>query len=138
MFSITKNKNIETNNLLNKDLLIDYLEQLVLMKVDGQISEKQSDLDSITRILSEKKESVKSNKKLLLSKSRNLSKLNKISKILSLIDTLREEGRIIGNNKKKIFDLLEKINTLSINQLINIEEKLIIAIPEERSLTTFG
>lgn len=138
MFSITKNKNIETNNLLNKDLLIDYLEQLVLTKVDNQISEKQSDLDSITRILSEKKESVKSNKKLLLSKSRNLSKLNKISKILSLIDTLREEGRIIGNNKKKIFDLLEKINTLSINQLINIEEKLIIAIPEERSLTTFG
>lgn len=128
----------QNNTILNTNELLDYLTQIILSKIDIQVQDKQNKLNETKIIYNEKKNLVKQQKKDLLNKSREISKLNKISKILTLITTLREEGRIVGNTRKQIIDLLNKINGLSITQLIKIEEKLIIAIPEERNLTTFS
>lgn len=128
----------QNNTILNTNELLDYLTQIILSKIDLQVQDKQNKLNETKLIYNEKKNLVKQQKKDLLNKSREISKLNKISKILTLITTLREEGRIVGNTRKQIIDLLNKINGLSITQLIKIEEKLIIAIPEERNLTTFS
>jgi hypothetical protein len=128
----------QNNTILNTNELLDYLTQIILSKIDTQVQDKQNKLNETKLIYNEKKNLVKQQKKDLLNKSREISKLNKISKILTLITTLREEGRIVGNTRKQIIDLLNKINGLSITQLIKIEEKLIIAIPEERNLTTFS
>lgn len=128
----------QNNTILNTNELLDYLTQIILSKIDIQVQDKQNKLNETKLIYNEKKNLVKQQKKDLLNKSREISKLNKISKILTLITTLREEGRIVGNTRKQIIDLLNKINGLSITQLIKIEEKLIIAIPEERNLTTFS
>jgi hypothetical protein len=128
----------QNNTILNTNELLDYLTQIILSKIDTQVQDKQNKLNETKLIYNEKKNLVKQQKKDLLNKSREISKLNKISKILTVITTLREEGRIVGNTRKQIIDLLNKINGLSITQLIKIEEKLIIAIPEERNLTTFS
>ena len=90
-----------------------------------QYNKLKQENDNSIKLLKDKKE--KYNKLI-----KQVTKDKKIYKILTIIDTLKKEGLLIGRNRMKIKGILtNNIESLSLNELDILEDKLIFHLPEK-------
>ena len=111
--------------------LYNYLSLIVLSKKDKQVEEQKIKYDSDKTSISEMKRKLS---KLAIEYSSNRkesSRLSLIGRILSLVNTLRREGVLIGKRKSEIIKVLNEIETKPISILRDLEEKLVVYLPEK-------
>ena len=123
-------------DLANDDLL-NYLSESILSLTDEEIERESSQLSIIKNELNEEKLKMKSVKNELLKTEVEYQRVEVLKSVLTKVDTLMREGILIGDNRKKISELLLNINQKSLKHLKLIEEKLLIHVPENSNKVTF-
>lgn len=120
---------------LDKRELLTYLSQVVLAKTDEEIEAASNGAKNAKKQLNEAKKQLKAVKngmnRLLIEHQRYKIMLS----VLQKIDTLREEGVLVGENKMRVRKLLTGINSKSIRQLKSLEDKLSSYVPEAPRIT---
>ena len=114
----------ENGSNSNYDSLVNHLSQIVLSETDEQIKSKSAEFDKLKIQLDKIKNEMIAIKKGSDTLIDEYSKEKLISRILTLVGTLKEEGAIRGNNKVQIIKLLNSIEKLNYEELINVEKKL--------------
>jgi len=95
--------------------LISYLSQVVLTQIDEKIERKRGTLDQIKELISETKVELKTLKERLVHVRAERKRLDALYGVLKLIDSLKQEGVLIGTNRTKISSLLYKVQDLDIS-----------------------
>lgn len=116
--------------------LLSYLSQVVLSQTDDEIETKHSAYRKSKQDLQYAKGSLDSNRREMLEASKELSKLRVIDEILSIIESLNENGMLYGPRKSKFLALLNDLRTKSFPQLKSLAEKLRIQMPQGISKST--
>lgn len=125
----------ELSNLNAEDIDIDeltqHLSQLVLTRTEKEIGDRQHLLIQKKDYLKKSKELIKPLKQEYDSLVSNLSKEKQLSRVLSIIDTLKKEGKLVGKNKITVRDVLLKLDKMDFEKLRKLEEKLSIYLPDK-------
>jgi len=124
--------------LIPLDGLLSYLSQLVICKTDDRIERKQQSLDRAKKDLLESKDRLKTIRERLEHVSKEYKRLEAMYEVLRLIDNLKQEGVIIGNNKNKIARLLYKIQDHEIETLQTLKARLSIYQSDQQNKITIS
>ena len=116
-------------DMSHRDLL-SYLSQIVLSKTDEEIEIREGEIKIKRQELTESKERLKNIKERLIRISVESKRLGALYRVLKLIDTLKQEGVIIGNNRAKITKLLHDIHEQNFQKLRALEERLSMYLPD--------
>lgn len=119
------------SNVAEKELL-DILTEVVLKKSDEEISKRAQVLRGVKQQTLEKKQLFVEWKKRLKKISSEYSREMQVKRVLSLIETLVQEGVLIGKKRARVREVLHKIYEYDFNTLRNLEEKLVIYLPSDR------
>lgn len=114
---------IDSSNLEYQDLFY-YLSQIVLSKTDEEIETKHKEFLESSDSLEKAKDELKDIKKNLLSCSREIGRLQTMTSIVSMIDTLKKEGVLFGDKRSKVLGALNDITSKNVSQLRELEDKL--------------
>lgn len=120
------------------DGLLSYLSQLVVSKTDDKIERKQQSLDRAKQNLLESKDRLKTIRERLKHVSKEYNRLEAMYEVLKLIDTLKQEGVIIGSNKNKISRLLYRIQEHEIETLQTLKARLSTYLSDQQSKITIS
>jgi len=123
---------------LSSDSLLSYLSQIVLSKIDEKIEKRQKHLNEAKNILSESKSRLRETKERLTHISTEYERLKALYEVLQLIDTLKQEGILIGNNRVKISGLLYRVQDQNITMLKTLKRKLSVHLPEQYNKITIS
>ena len=115
--------NINSTELETKDLL-SYLSQIVLTLIDGETKVKKNKLDEIKKKIAVSYKHIQEVKNINSKISSELSKQKALNRVLGLILTLIREGKLAGQNRKQVLNILENIDTKNFQYLRSLEEKL--------------
>ena len=124
--------------LLPLDGLLSYLSQLVICKTDEKIERKQQSLNKAKEDLSRSKDRLKVIRERLGHVSNECKRLEAMYEVLQLIDNLKQEGVIIGNNKDKISRLLYKIQDHEIETLKTLKARLSTYLSDQQNKITIS
>lgn len=125
---------VDTENLSNENLL-SYLSQVVLCKTDEEMKIREDKIKFLRHEMNEKKKSLRETKNRLIHVYSESKRLDALSDVLELINTLNKEGVLIGKNRVKIFRLLDDINEQSFQKLRTLEERLSIYLPRRNRIS---
>jgi len=89
-------------------------------------------------ILSESKSRLRETKERLTHISTEYERLKALYEVLQLIDTLKQEGILIGNNRVKISGLLYRVQDQNITMLKTLKRKLSVHLPEQYNKITIS
>lgn len=123
---------------INTDSLLTYLSQVVLSKIDDKIEKRQKHLSDAKLRLVESRSQLKEVKERLTQVSTEYERLKALYEVLQLIDNLKKEGILIGNNRAKISRLLYKIQDQNISTLKSLKLKLSVHLPEQYNRITIS
>jgi len=127
----------EDNNLiLSTRNLVSYLSQIVLTKIDENIENKKYELDSITNEIVDLKTSLNDKKNRLIRLQEEMQRLEVLSKTLDVMNTLKQEGVLIGKNKNKISDLLNNIFDQPIEKLQALQSRFLTYVNTDNNRVT--
>ena len=129
---------IVDGSLLPLDGLLSYLSQLVICKTDDKIERKQQSLNKAKEDLIGSKTRLKAIRERLGHISNEYKRLEAMYEVLRLIDNLKQEGVIIGNNKDKISRLLYKIQDYEIEALKTLKVKLSNYLSDQHNKVTIS
>lgn len=104
--------------------LIFYLSQLVLTRKQGEIEEKWKTLNNIRHEVELNQLNLKENKRNMEQLGVTLRKMEIELMILQRMRRLRQGGMIFGENKRKIVNLINKLDQKSEEQLLEVLNKL--------------
>jgi hypothetical protein len=124
--------------LLPLDGLLSYLSQIVISKTDDMIEGKQRSLEKARKTLSDSKIRLKTISERLSTISNECKRLEAMYNTLQLIDVLKQEGMIIGNNKNKISRLLYKIQDYDFEDLTKLKLRLSTYISDQQNKITIS
>lgn len=111
---------------LDKDDLFNYLSEIIFVKTDEEIDQLTNMIDNGKNKLSEIDKEINEIKSEYELNLMELSKQQTLMRILSLIESLKMEGRLVGQRAIKIRNLLNVIDEKSFDDLREIETKLSI------------
>jgi len=123
---------------LSSESLLSYLSQVVLSKIDEKIEKRQKNLDETKNKLSESKIRLRETKERLTHISTEYERLKALYEVLQLIDTLKQEGILIGNNRTKISRLLYRVQDQNVTMLKTLKQKLSVHLPEQYNKITIS
>ena len=116
---------LETKNLLN------YLSKIVKINTEEELRRKKKLVEFKREKLRDLKGRIKQVKTTLTSSLDEHKKLQTIERCLKLIETLKREGVLIGDNRKIVAEALWTINELNFQQLRELEERLFLYLPDQ-------
>jgi light-regulated signal transduction histidine kinase (bacteriophytochrome) len=111
-----------------KELLFD-LSLVVLECSNDDYNRYKKELDSKKEELIQLSDKLKAIKQTLITKGKLYNKTVLINSILNKVIILKNEGQLVGNNRKKILDMLVRIETQPMHKLQSIDDKLSIHVP---------
>lgn len=123
---------------LSSDSLLSYLSQIVLSKIDEKIEKRQKRLDEAKDRLIESKNQLKEVKERLTNVSAEYERLKALYEVLQLIDNLKQEGILVGNNRAKVSRLLYRVQDQNITTLKSLKRKLSVHLPEQYNRITIS
>ena len=115
---------------LNIEDLTSRLSQIVLTQIDEEAKRKHKSLESLKEKTSSLKEVLKKEKEELSTITSELSRQKALSRVLNVVETLRREGALNGQNRTKIFKILETVENKNFHDLRLLEERLGAYLPE--------
>lgn len=115
---------------LKVDDLLNRLSQIILIQIDEEAKRKHEQLTKLKDQVVNLKEQLKKEKNDLSLVTSELSKQKALSRVLRIVEILRREGSLSGQNRKKIFKLLENIENKNFHELSLLEERLGAYLPE--------
>jgi hypothetical protein len=118
---------------INEQELLSYVSQIVLSKVDKTITKKNTLIKLNKQNLIKKKVELKEMKKELDAVEKEYAHAFQLSKVISLLASLKKEGVIRGALKPNIINLLNNIKKLDFYKLRDIEQRLSIHLPDKYS-----
>lgn len=110
--------------------LIAYLSEVVLSRTDEEIERHKTLAKDAQREYKNLAKEIGVKKNHLLGLNREKAKFLALSRVLSLIDTLNREGKLIGKKRDQIASLLHKIQNYDFSKLRELEESLSVHLPE--------
>lgn len=116
------------DQLSEKELLFD-LSSIVLSQVDETVGKYRGEMDLAKARLSNLKEQLNSTKNTLINTGKMYNRTLLIHNILTKIEVLKHEGQLVGNNRKKIFEIMDSLDTQSEKSLRGLEDKLSMYVP---------
>ncbi len=108
-----------------------YLSRVVLSKTNAKVKSKLNELKATQAKYSGMKEELNNHKKDLIVASNDKDKLTMVFTILSIIDTLRIEGKISTKDKVKIIELIPKLEQKNYTELRALYNNLKISLPKQ-------
>lgn len=125
---------IQGADFSSADLLL-CLSQIVVSKTDEEIDKKQILLEQLKNNHRTSLDMLKGKKVELDNLNSEKTRLLQLNRTLSLIETLKKEGRLIGKNLATISRLITDIENYDFAKLRSLEEKLSMYLPESYSKT---
>jgi len=113
--------------------LVFYLSQHILSKTDKEVELSHDLYLESSEKLKTTLDKLKVSKDGLLSISREISRIQMMAEIVSVIDILKREGVLYGNRKEKILDILQELTEKSYSSLKDMKDKLRTLVPEDNS-----
>lgn len=121
---------IDSRLLKNDDILF-YISNILLSQSDEQLKNSRKKLKDITEQISTKKGTVTASKTAIEQMISQLTKEKTKSRIFSVINILKQEGKIIGKNKQSIIKIINEIDSKDFSELRKIEERLTLHLPDK-------
>ena len=104
-----------------------------------KIFEEEEDLPEVfLDHLNQEETRLKETKERLTYISTEYERLKDLYEVLQLIDTLKQEGILIGNNRVKISRLLYRVQDQNITMLKTLKKKLSVHLPEQYNKITIS
>lgn len=120
-----------SSNTVNQDDLMNYLSQVVLSKTDNNISKLNKKYEESKINLVKLKDQLNKIKKTNSEVSNEHAKQKQLSRVISLIMSLKKEGVIRGNLRLKIIKLLSNVYKMDFYQLRDVEQEYSIHLPNK-------
>lgn len=114
---------------ISRDDLLSFLSQVVLRVIDDEAKSKNIKLDESRSNMKLLQVELKKQKRVLASITSELSRQKQLHRVLKLLETLRREGALVGQNVKKVDYILETIEEMDFHGLRNLEERLCVYLP---------
>lgn len=115
---------------LNLEDLMSRLSQIVLTQIDEEAKSKHKSLEDLKEKTSGLKKILSQEKEDLSAVTSELSRQKALSRVLNMIETLRREGALNGQNGKKIIKILGTVENKNFHELRLLEERLGAYLPE--------
>ena len=116
------------------DDLFSHLTQHVVSRSDAEIERQKGSLEQSKDQYESLKKDVRNKKVELQNYSKEKARLTSLSRVLSLIDTLNREGRLMGKTRGEISKILQVIQQYDFTKLRSLEERLSLLLPESYTL----
>jgi hypothetical protein len=120
-------------SLIDYDTFLTYLSREIYLKTDDEIRNKNLLLENLKKEVSTLKNNIINLKKTYQALSSDLSREKALSRVLGLIEILHKEDILIGKDRQKVKNVLNGIENRDFEYLRNLEQKLIIYLPEKYS-----
>jgi hypothetical protein len=117
-------------SMLEQQDLLSYLSQVVLTMIDDETKRKHATLEEWKVKLGTLRNEVQKEKDILQRNSSELSRQKTIGRILTMINTLKREGVLSGQNGRTILKLLGNIESKDFHALRILEERLAVYLPD--------
>ena len=114
---------------ISRDSLLSFLSQVVFRVIDEEAESKNVKLDECRGNVKLLQSELKRQKRILASFTSELSRQKQLYRVLTLLETLRREGSLAGQNIKKVDSILETIEERDFHGLRNLEERLCVYLP---------
>lgn len=124
--------NIPENQLSNEDLM-ELLNERISHMIDEDINASMATLLKKRDTLKKKKSSLAEIKRRMDDISGRYNREKQLSRVLTLVDKLKKEGAIRGNNRKIIQKHVQSLEVMDFFKLRDAEENLSLLLPD-----TFG
>lgn len=111
---------------INKEDLLNYLNQVVSYMTDDDIEKHRLILDNLKSKITQQKQAYKDIKETHEFLTSEYAKENQLKRVLTRIEALRKEGTIRGQHKNQIIKILPKLKTYNFSSLTKLEERLSI------------
>ena len=126
--------NVNTNaelseNDLDIENLLSYLSQVVLCKTEERTRDEHRKMERYKETISSLKSEVNQRKNEVSKLASELSKEKALSRVLSILETLKREGLWTGKNGEKLSEILISLPNRSFVQLSELAERLSIILP---------
>jgi len=122
---------------ISYECLLDYLSQIIITKFDEDLKLKHQIYEKEKSNFSKTKTAVKETKLKFLDAVKELARMKVMVSILTIIDTLRKEGALFGERKRKIILLLNELKAKNFKELRMIEKNLHLIIPNNPKITNY-
>lgn len=128
---LVRSINRANGNNISQESLLFYLSQVVLVKTDEEIKSAQLRLKAAKARAGTYKTEIAGLKSQLEFLTKDYSREKALKRVLALVNTLKQEGVLIGRNRVIIKNLLLEIDNKNFQQLRNYEEQLSLKIPDK-------
>ena len=115
---------VDQTQVLDKDDLVASIIESINLLTDDLVNQENEELKLIKKELDDSKNELRIRKQKIIELVDEYQKLNIVFKIIQKIDVLKKEGVLTGSNRKRIIDILSKIDQKSKNQLRALDDKL--------------
>lgn len=119
-----RNSNFDLNDFNN------HLSQTILTMIDDEVAVLNKTFEDSKLSLANSKSKLSEIKSKVDVYQKDFAKEKALSRVLSLISTLKQEGKLIGNNRFKVIKMLENVEKYDFHKLRDIEEQLSILLPD--------
>jgi len=114
---------------LDDKTLLNYLSQVVLCKTDERTREEHGKLEVNKETIHSLKKDIQRRKEAVSKLASELSKEKALSRVLTILETLKRGGLWTGRNGKKLTDILHSLPNRNFVQLSELAERLSVILP---------